>query len=415
MKKRLSGIKTFLEKRFSDERGSSTILLAILLTTMITITVGFVILAKDKGEMGKIDAIMAVSGRSVMSEYSVPLKERYGLFAVDMTPVELGKRLEFYAKINDSKLNMGNMSVKTSKYSLGNFNHLEEEIVEYYKFLVAKNFLEKDSKPDTSSNKESKYRTLKNTNVIEMLPSNKFTDNKFNADEVADGFKNPNGFFDKSKKNVIINSYILEVFSHNMKNFKQETFFKNEVEYIIAGKKSDKYNLDVVKNRIVLARNVINFGTLMKSPSMLAKVDLVASLAGPASSAAKLALAEAWALAESINDYKVLIHGGKIPNVKTQSDWCVDLKGVAEGRGQGYIDNHCYKGMDYDNYLQILLGFCNREEKLARMLDLMQINIQGTYDRDFLAITSQTGFSYSVNINGRKYKYEEMYGESKED
>lgn len=412
MKKRLLGIKIFLEKRFSDEKGSSTILLTILLTTMITITVGFVILAKDKGEVGKIDAIMATSGRSVMSEYSIPLKERYGLFAVDMTPVELGKRLEFYAKINDSKLHMDKMYVKTSKYSLLNFNHLEEEIVEYYKFLVAKNFLEKNKIPDTSSNKEANYRTLKNTNVIEMLPSSKYPGGKFDADKVAGGLENPDGFFDKSKKEVVVNNYILEVFSHNMKKFDQETFFKNEVEYIIAGKKSDKSNLSVVKNRIVLARNVVNFGIIMKSPSMLAKIDLVASLAGPASAAAKLALAEAWALAESINDYKVLIHGGKIPSIKTQNDWCVDLKGVAEGVGQGYIDNHCSKGMDYEDYLQILLAFCNRETKLARMLDLMQINIQGTYDRDFLAITSQTGFSYSVNINGRNYKYEEMYGES---
>lgn len=413
MRKRLSGIRIFWGKWFSDERGSSTILLAILLTTMMTITVSFVILAKEKGDIGKINAIMATSGRSVMSEYSVPLKERYGLFAVDMTPVELGKRLEFYAKINDGKLNMRKMSVKTNKYSLTNFNHLEEEIVEYYKFLAAKNFIEKNEKPDISSDKKTKYRTLKNTNVIEMLPSKKYSGKKFNADEVAEGLKNPDGFFDKSKKKVLVNSYILEVFSHNMKKMNQETFFKNEVEYVIAGKKSDEYNLNVVKNRIVLSRNVINFGIIMKSPSMLAKVDMVASLAGPASTAAKLALAEAWALAESINDYKILMHGGKVPSVKNQTDWCVDLKGVAEGAGQGYIDNHCRYGMDYKDYLQILLAFCNRETKLSRMLDLMQINIQGSYDRDFLAITSQTGFSYSVNINGRNYKYEEMYGAGK--
>lgn len=147
----------------------------------------------------------------------------------------------------------------------------------------------------------------------------------------------------------------------------------------------------------------------MGSPSMLSKVDIIASLAGPASPAAKLALAESWALAESLNDYKVLMHGGKVPVKKTPMDWCVDLKGVAEGIGQGYIPNHSSTGMDYQDYLQVLLGFCDRETKLARMLDVMQLNIQGSYDRDFLILTSQTGFSYTVRINGKEYAFDERY------
>ena len=409
MRRRLSDIKTFLAKRFSDKRGSSTILLAILLTTMITITVAFVTIAQEKSEIGRINAVMTVAGRSVLSEYSIPLKERYGLMAVDLTPVELGKRLEFYGKINDSKLKMSRMSVKTGKYSLTNFSHLEDQIVEYYKFLMAKNLLGKGNPTDTSSNKESKYRTLRNINAIETLPSRKYSSGGFNADQVASGLNNADGFFDKRKKSVIVNSYILETMSHNMKNLGRDTFFKNEAEYVIAGKKSDSQNLSVVKNRIVLARNVINLGVIMRSPSMLAKVDIIASLAGPASPAAKLALAESWALAESINDYKVLIHGGKVPINKTELDWCVDLKGVAEGIGQGYIPNHSNTGMDYQDYLQVLLAFCDRETKLARMLDIMQLNIQGSYDRDFLVLTSQTGFNYTVQINGRQYSFEERY------
>lgn len=90
-------------------------------------------------------------------------------------------------------------------------------------------------------------------------------------------------------------------------------------------------------------------------------------------------------------------------------DWCVNLRGVAEGVGQGYIPNYSNTGMDYQDYLQVLLGFCNRETKLARLLDIIQLNIQGSYDRDFLAITSETGFKYTVRINGREYAFEEKY------
>lgn len=63
MKRRLSGIKTFLAKRFSDKRGSSTILLAILLTTMMTITVSFVTISQDKSEISRVNDIMTLAGR----------------------------------------------------------------------------------------------------------------------------------------------------------------------------------------------------------------------------------------------------------------------------------------------------------------------------------------------------------------
>lgn len=407
MKRKLSESQISLKKKLDETAGSSTVLLAIVLTTVIMLTISLVILSQQKSQKGRIEAIMSLSGRSVLSEYCVPLKERYGILAVDMSQIEIGKRLEFYAKLNETALEMENMSVNTDRYSLMNLNHLEDEIVEYYKFLMAGDLISPDSNMNLDENKEKSFRTLRDVNTTAMLPSGGSRGKTFDSSAVADGMDDVDSMFDRTKKSVIVNSYIRESFSSYMTGPDARSFFRNEVEYIIAGKKSDSGNLSTVKNRIVLVRNVINLASLMKDPVMMAKIEAVASLAGPASQAAVIALAEAWALAESINDYKVLIHGGKVPVVKTSEEWAVSLSGVAEGISQGYIDNHCETGLDYQDYMQVFLSFMDRETKLQRMLDLIQINLQGSYDRNFLAVTSQTGFSYKVDINGMNFRADE--------
>ncbi len=53
------------------------------------------------------------------------------------------------------------------------------------------------------------------------------------------------------------------------------------------------------------------------------------------------------------------------------------------------------------------------ETKFLRMMDLMQINIQGKYDSSFLISTTTLGFNYSIKINGRRYAYDEKYQREK--
>ena len=58
---------------------------------------------------------------------------------------------------------------------------------------------------------------------------------------------------------------------------------------------------------------------------------------GPTAVATQKALLAAWALAESGNDYKLLIEGYRIPLIKTEETWAVDLQSILENKEEGMI------------------------------------------------------------------------------
>ena len=92
-------------------------------------------------------------------------------------------------------------------------------------------------------------------------------------------------------------------------------FFKYELEYILAGKASDEGNLKSTRNRIIAIREAMNIAYINQNPQMrdlaLTIAELISSPA--AAPATQQALIAAWAYAESVNDYRLLVHGKKVP------------------------------------------------------------------------------------------------------
>ena len=65
--------------------------------------------------------------------------------------------------------------------------------------------------------------------------------------------------------------------------------------------------------------------------------------------------------------------GEKIPYTKNASNWYTDLRSLA---GNGTAPD-CENGMDYEDYLMILLAKeANKEIVYARMLDVIEKNLQ---------------------------------------
>ena len=89
-----------------------------------------------------------------------------------------------------------------------------------------------------------------------------------------------------------------------------------------------------------------------------------------------------WALGEAVLDVRALFDGEKVPFLKTQDSWCLDLDGLVEmgktggnsgelsGSGQGD------KGMDYKGYLRLLLFFSMGPATDFRLLDMIQSNLR---------------------------------------
>ena len=87
-----------------------------------------------------------------------------------------------------------------------------------------------------------------------------------------------------------------------------------------------------------------------------------------------------WALAESVEDVKELLEGGKVPFLKQGREWRISLTGLAESgtglfRELGASGNEG-EGLDYQSYLKLLFWLSGLPKKEYRMMDMIQKNIR---------------------------------------
>lgn len=401
--------KIYREKK-KYENGSTTIFVMFVIGTLITLSVMLVTLTKDKLAVSKMDALASLSGRSVLSMYDIPLKENYGIFAINKTNNEIVEDMRVFLNENGMSNRVEDINVYAYKYSLINPDVFKNEICEYYKFMLAQNLLNQDT-DNGSRNFGTTGKVLRNKNIINMLPSQSVDDTEIDKTSFADVLNNLNidTLKDYVNDKVVVNEYAMNMFGNQTKAKDENTFFKNEVEYILAGKFDDDANYQKVKNIILLARNVVNLATIYKEPTLLATLEGISLTTGPVAGLTQAIVAESWALAESENDVAILEHGGKLPLVKNAQSWCLDIESALSGAADGYIDNHVTNGMDYEDYLRVMLYIKSEDIKLYRMMDLIQINIQGAYDKTFLIKTANVGFEEVLKINAGTYKYDEMY------
>ena len=103
--------------------------------------------------------------------------------------------------------------------------------------------------------------------------------------------------------------------------------------------------------------------SLLKDPEKRREAELLAAAITGASGIAPLVsvttffILTVWALAESVEDVKALLEGGKVPFLKQGREWRVSLTGLAESgtalfRELGVSGNEG-EGLDYQSYLKL--------------------------------------------------------------
>ena len=81
----------------------------------------------------------------------------------------------------------------------------------------------------------------------------------------------------------------------------------------------------------------------------------------------------------------------------------LDLDSIVEGRGGGAVLRPAQqRGLNYEGYLLLLLFFENQDTKLIRVMDLIQLNMQGNYDQGFRLSGCFGGFDISAELVRRK-------------
>ena len=90
-----------------------------------------------------------------------------------------------------------------------------------------------------------------------------------------------------------------------------------------------------------------------------------------------------WCLAEALCDVKALLNGGKIPAVKEPYEWTVSSVGLKNFSKTVLPSATSENGLDYKEYLRLLLLMTGTKDQVFRTMDLIQANACSKYNNDF--------------------------------
>jgi len=440
-------------KKVFNKKGSVTVFLASILLTMIMASMVFVHAARSVSCSAYADAVLELAGRSALAEFDRRLKDEYGIFAFYGRDDIVKAGIKFYASASFDKklpgeikwgkmavtdlfrLKLESLSADLSEFSLMDANVFEKQIEAYMNFMIAQKGFEYARDLWMSPEKEEKSgdsteRTLKSQAEIKSLPSGGNASGFLDILAIAGGgLPQLDSILDKSALLVKVNEYILSHFKYGVGGDKEkDTFFKNEVEYILYGRMGDIDNMSKFRSDFVLLRTVLNEIHIASCPDKRTAVLNMSKAFRHLAPAAAVVIATAWSIAEAENDARLLFDGKKVALYKTDDNWALDLENAVRAFGiydddddeltdvtaspktrSGYITPSSDSGLAYADYLRIFLYFEKRETKLLRVMDLIQLNLRGSYYDEFLIKDHYTGFRLDAIVSGKMYSYEQKY------
>lgn len=399
----------------NSKRGSSTVFLVFIMSAVIGVTALFIYSAKEKAFTGIGEGILTLSMRSVMSEFNGELKDRYGIMAFEKSGMEAAMDIDDYIDYTFNNENpVRDISVTFGQHSIAVPDTLKKQIIEYMKTAETEGIF-KDSAAADYERPDCADRTLRNQAIIGNLPSKPFSEDTGGfldkVDSLADKLGSIEKIFDETAEAYLVDKYIIRHFKYATGGpLEESSFFDNEVEYILAGNYSNEKNRNEVGTAIKALRTGLNAAYIYSDEDKRMKTLAAAELLTPeAAAATQVVLVTTWAAAEADNDLKLLLKGKPVPLKKDDNSWATELDNVLENLTEECIDTGNEKGLYYSDYLMILLHFQQEDRKLARVADLIQINMKGTHDRDFLMKTANDGFHLKTKIYGKEHEYETCY------
>jgi len=424
----------------------------------------FIAVSRSSAAGSAADALGGLWCESVLAEYDLPLQQRYHIFGFYGSCRETPMRLDFYAErdFREKKyIDYEGSRVYLDEYSLGSSERMKDQMVRAGKLIAAKKLLLPDQ--ETVENGEEADETQKggkgkhaekgavtaaphpmaertgviaNQAVLSTLPSSGASAGwqKEKIIGAVKGLSSLKNAVRKGSDRYFLDRYLFALYRDHIHDKNLEACcFENEIEYIICGHPDDQKNLDGVKHRIIAVREALNLMFVLEDPEMNEKTLAMAEALtpGPAAAATQKLLQAGWALAESYNDYQLLIQGKRVPLRKDSQSWAIDLRSiVASGKNKGKkdgkrdsekggevvlkkevpcVDPGNSRGETYEDYLRFFVSLTGEELQLLRMMDLMQINMQYGWYEDFLLRDHYSGIEAVFKVNGKDYTSRREY------
>lgn len=396
-----------------NKRGMVSVFVMIFSVSIISLAMLFIGGTRAKAISSSVESLGHLWAKSILGEYTDKLYERYGIFAYKAkSPAEVDDKLNQLSEITfkgKRYIDCEGCNSSLYKYSLAELDNFQKQVNKAAVVEKQKNF--KDVALDVYTPSD---RTISNDAIVAGLPSkgrlssfslSNFINKIKEIDDIKDVLKG-------GKDELLQMKYMKNHFQSAVSQSEDDdSFFKYELEYILAGKASDEGNLKSTRNRIIAIREAMNIAYINQNPQMrdlaLTIAELISSPA--AAPATQQALIAAWAYAESVNDYRLLVHGKKVPLMKDDDSWAVNLKSIITNPNPEYIDKNNEKGNTYNEYLQAMIFLTNKDNRLLRMMDLIEINMKYCYYGNFSISSHYTGIDYSMDVNGRTHNFSAEY------
>ncbi len=383
----------------------------------------------------KAECAYSVAANSVLGEYQIELLEMYDLFYVDTaykTGIPDYHQLEAHLwEYISHNLEESPASVEINQIMLATDNEgygYRKQISDYMKDKMGVSYVEqlsglfhrvskegfltddltthskwdekwqealagRESIPEDTWNKVEKYSPIKEVyNVRESFILNQVIKNEnniskkqVNCSDFVSNRERITGTGDKGEliltDKIYFIGYAFEKFSCFSKK-KSESLLSYEIEYLIGESGSDYENLSVVAKKILAVRECNNLSYLLSDSDKMSLIKEVSTalsaivICPELEPVFEILLVGLWSYVESINDVKILFEGGKVPLTKTKNTWATDLE---SGFGLNVVTNEINQtgeGMDYKQYLEMLLLFTGDEKLTFRSMDLIEMNIR---------------------------------------
>lgn len=442
-------------------KASVTVFLSMIMFLLIGLVMS--LLEVTKIHNMKVHRRVAAEGAidSVFAEYHIGLREDYGLFGLDgsyktgdFTIDNVLNRFTYYGGTGDYA-QVKSMQLMTDNQGLG----FLDQVLYYMKNTLGLDVLEDvlgqtqqwdsvdietstkgeeglsdllDMKDVVTEDGQSPLASLLDLDmdgILNLVVADKklLSENTANLSEFPSQRQLETGFgagaslgsSDLIKKSAMI-EYVLNMlddasYYFNNSEASNVDYLKYQVEYLLAGKDSDKENLKAVVHKLLLLRTPVNYACLRGDSVKKAEVQVLATAIALATGAVGTesiigeSLLWAWSYGESMVDVRSLLSGHKLTLTKSSSQWQLDLSSLLNLGGGSLSDNAQQEGMDYGDFLRILLYGISLEDLTMGAIDIVELTLRGggslsTFQMDHcisrleLQMETEVGMGYSYSF-----------------
>ena len=429
-----------------NKRGSSLVMLAIIFTGFAICIAGAIGVSRRLVVSSECDMFGRLWTKAILSEYDIHLLDDYSVMAFFGNDDEVTDKLDAYLKYSaQGKLgaHIKGANADLTGYELGDPANFRKALRLGFAGNAASEIINGRGRTyrdlDTGEGFDEEGRVICNPVVIDTLPSHG-TGGSVSGEELTEKAKSAGdesglrGMLSRAGAEVILLQKCFD--NHVTKSDDKNHLLVNEWEYVILGSMDDEENYRAVRKRLFIARNALDLAAIYKDP---AKLELIVSAAetispGPLGLVTQALIAEAWAALETEEDLEDLYHDRRVPILKTPEQWKTDIGAVlGSDKVKDKLDDESRKmlderqeeitglsgkistvtqfknGLNYDEYLMMMICALNDNVRLLRIMDLIQINMKYRYYADFNMMEYYTGVRFTIEANGKSHEFEDAY------